>query len=152
MKGGKEAVQKCNDPLILLAKRIDPIMRKDRKWRKENISSKLNFASEKIAKARFEIYGKNIYPDATFSLRLSYGTVKRYEMNGTIAPCFTTLYGLYDRAISFKGDEGYFIPEKFWQREDKLDLSTPVNIVSTCDIIVGNTGSPVGNRNGEIVV
>jgi len=151
IEGGKEAVQKCNDPLILLAKRIDPTMRKDRKWRKENISSKLNFASEKIAKARFEIYGKNIYPDATFSLRLSYGTVKGYEMNGTIAPCFTTLYGLYDRAISFKGDEGYFIPEKFWQRENKLDLSTPVNFVSTCDIIGGNSGSPVVNRNGEIV-
>ncbi len=151
INGGKEAVQKCNDPLILLAKRIDPIMRKDRKWRKENISSKLNFASEKIAKARFEIYGKNIYPDATFSLRLSYGTVKGYEMNGTIAPCFTTLYGLYDRAISFKGDEDYFIPEKFWQKEDKLDLSTPVNFVSTCDIIGGNSGSPVVNRDGEIV-
>jgi len=151
INGGKEAVQKCNDPLILLAKRIDPIMRKDRKWRKENISSKLNFASEKIAKARFGIYGKNIYPDATFSLRLSYGTVKGYEMNGTIAPCFTTLYGLYDRAISFKGDEDYFIPEKFWQREDKLDLSTLVNFVSTCDIIGGNSGSPVINRDGEIV-
>jgi len=151
IEGGKEAVQKCNDPLILLAKRIDPIMRKDRKWRKENISSKLNFASEKIAKARFEIYGKDAYPDATFSLRLSYGTVKGYEMNGTIAPCFTTLYGLYDRAISFRGEEGYFIPEKFWQKEDKLDLSTPVNFVSTCDIIGGNSGSPVVNRNGEIV-
>lgn len=149
--GGKEAIEKCNDPLILLAKRIDPIMRKDRKWRKENISSKLNFASEKIAQARFEIYGKDTYPDATFSLRLSYGTVKEYEMNGTFAPCFTTLYGLYDRAISFKGQEGYFLPETFWQKKDELDLSTPSNFVSTCDIIGGNSGSPVVNKNGEII-
>ena len=151
INGGKEAVQKCNDPLILLAKRIDPIMRKDKKWQKENILSKLDFASEKISKARFEIYGKDEYPDATFSLRLSYGTVNGYEMNGTIAPYFTTLYGLYDRAISFKGQEGYSIPEIFWQREDKLDLSTPANFVSTCDVIGGNSGSPVINRNGEIV-
>lgn len=149
--GGKETVEKCNDPLILLAKRIDPIMRKDRKWRKEKISSKLNFASEKIAKARFGIYGKDAYPDATFSLRLSYGTVKGYEMNGTYAPCFTTLYGLYDRAISFKGEEGYFLPERFWQKKDELNLSTPSNFVSTCDIIGGNSGSPVVNKSGEII-
>jgi hypothetical protein len=149
--GGEKAVQRSTDPLIVLARKLDPMMRADEKWSRDNIESVLAAASEKIAKARFAAYGKTTYPDATFTLRLSYGKAVGFPMNGTAAPWKTTLYGLYDRALGF-GDAGDFrLPGRFWERRDKLDLSTPVNFVSTCDIIGGNSGSPVINRNGELV-
>jgi len=151
IEGGEKAVKKCKDPLIVLARRIDPILRDNIKWNKEHMESIFNVATEKIAKARFEIYGKDIYPDATFTLRLSYGTVKGYPMNGTKAPYKTTLYGLYDRAISFDNKGPFMLPQRFWDNKDKLDLSTPANFVCTCDIIGGNSGSPVINKNAEVV-
>ena len=151
LDGGTKAIEKSKDPFIILARAVDPILREDIEWEKKNIKSKGNLASEKIAQARFNIYGKDTYPDATFSLRLSYGTVKTYEMNGTIAPCYTTLYGLYDRAYSFKGHPDFELPERFLTHQEKLDLTTPVNFVCTCDIIGGNSGSPVVNSSGDIV-
>ena len=108
-------------------------------------------AGEKIGKARFAVYGKSAYPDATFTLRLAYGTVKGYPMNGTEAPPKTTLYGLYDRSKSFDGKPPFDLPERFRERLGRLDLSAAVNFVSTCDITGGNSGSPVINRKGEIV-
>lgn len=149
--GGAEAVEKSQDPFILLAKKLDPMMRKEEKWYRDNVESFLTSASEKIAKARFAAYGKTTYPDATFTLRLAYGAVKGYPMNGTKAPYKTTLYGLYDRSLSFEKKGDFQLPQRFWNRKDKLDLSTPVNFVSTCDIIGGNSGSPVINTNAEIV-
>ena len=149
--GGKKAVNNCKDPLIVLARELDPMMRKSEKWSRDNIQSVLTAAGEKIAKARFDVYGKTTYPDATFTLRLSYGTVKGYPMNGTKAPYKTTLYGLFDRSLSFDQGGDFTLPQRFWDRKDKLDLSTPVNFVSTNDIIGGNSGSPVINKNGELV-
>ena len=111
----------------------------------------MRIAGEKLGKARFAIYGKSISPDATFTLRLSFGTVKGYRMNGTIAPSKTTFYGLYDRAISFDMKEPFNLPARYNERKDKLDLSTPLNFVCSCDIIGGNSGSPVIDRNGELV-
>jgi len=151
VEGGKKAVKKCKDPLIQLALKVDPMLRESNKWYRENVESKLTPASEKIAKARFAVYGKTTYPDATFTLRLSYGTVKGYPYNGTIAPHQTTLYGAYDRSLSFGNKGDYQLPQRFWDRKDQLDLSTPVNFVSTCDIIGGNSGSPVINKNAELV-
>jgi len=151
IEGGKKKVKDCNDPLIVLAKELDPMMRESEKWTRENIESVLTPAREKIANARFAVYGKTTYPDATFTLRLSYGAVKGYPMNGTKAPYKTTLYGLYDRSISFGKTGDYALPQRFWDRKDKLDLSTPVNFVSTNDIIGGNSGSPVINKNAELV-
>ena len=151
VQGGEKAVQRSDDPLIVLARKLDPMMRSEEKWDRDNFQSVLTRAGEKIAKARFAAYGKATYPDATFTLRLSYGAAVGYPMNGTIAPYKTTLYGLYDRALSFEGKEDFRLPERFWERRDKLDLSTPVNFVSTCDIIGGNSGSPVVNKNAELV-
>ena len=151
IEGGEEAVQKSEDPLIILAKKLDPMIRESEKWYKDNIESVLEPASEKIAKARFAVYGKNVFPDATFTLRLAYGTVKGYPMNGTMAPYKTTLYDLYDRSLSFDREGEFWLPRRFSDRKDKLDLSTPVNFVSTCDIIGGNSGSPVINKNAELV-
>jgi len=151
VQGGEKAIQRSDDPLIILARKLDPMMRAEEKWDRDNIQSVLTRAGEKIAKARFAAYGKATYPDATFTLRLSYGAAVGYPMNGTVAPYKTTLYGLYDRALSFDGKGDFRLPERFWVRKDKLDLSTPVNFVSTCDIIGGNSGSPVFNRNAELV-
>lgn len=151
IEGGEEAVNASSDPLIVLARNLDPMMRASEKWYRENIESVLTPASEKIAKAHFAVYGKDTYPDATFTLRLAYGTVKGYPMNGTIAPYKTTLYGLFDRSLSFDQKGDFSLPQRFWDRQKKLDLSTPVNFVSTCDIIGGNSGSPVINKKAEIV-
>jgi hypothetical protein len=151
IEGGEKAVQKSNDPAIDLMRRLDPMMRETEKWLRENIDSVLTSASEKIAKARFEAYGKSTYPDATFTLRLSYGAAVGYPMNGTIAPYTTTLYGLYDRALSFGNKGDFVLPQRFWDRRERLDLATPMNFVSACDIIGGNSGSPVVNKKGELV-
>lgn len=151
IEGGEKAVKKSKDPMIVIAREVDPMMRELEKWTRDNVESVLTSASEKIAQARFAVYGKTTYPDATFTLRLSYGTVKGYPMNATMAPYKTTLYGLYDRSISFDKKGEYGLPQRFWDRKDKLDLSTPVNFVSTCDIIGGNSGSPVINKDAELV-
>jgi hypothetical protein len=151
VEGGKKAVEASKDPLIVLLRKLDPQLREDEKSYRDDIESVLAQAREKIAQARFAVYGKTVYPDATFTPRLAYGTVKGYPMNGTQAPHLTTLYGLYDRSISFGREGEYALPERFWKRQEKLDLSTPVNFVSTSDIIGGNSGSPVINRKGDVV-
>jgi len=150
-EGGEEAVRKSNDPLVQLMVRLEPQLREAEEWYKKNIESVLSPASEKIAQARFAVFGKSTYPDATFTLRLSYGAVKGYPMNGTIAPYKTTMYGTYGRSEAFDRKGDFALPERFWQRRDKVDLSTPVNFVTTNDIIGGNSGSPVINRAGEVI-
>lgn len=150
-EGGIEALKKSDDPMIKLALKVDDYLRNDEKEYRDNYESKLKEAEEKIAEARFLVYGKTKYPDANFTLRLTYGTVKGYPMNGTIAPPFTTLYGMFDRAVSFGNKGDFQLPKRFWDRLSRLDLSTPVNFVSTCDIIGGNSGSPTINKNAEIV-
>ncbi|MGQ9495056.1 MAG: S46 family peptidase [Thermoanaerobaculaceae bacterium] len=151
VEGGEAAVKASDDPLITLAKAADPILRQERKWYEDNVESVERSAGEAIGKARFAIYGKNAYPDATFTLRLTYGTVTGYPYNGTVAPPKTTFYGLYDRAHSFDFKPPFHLPQRFLERIDRLNLATPLNFVSTCDIIGGNSGSPVINRQGEIV-
>jgi hypothetical protein len=151
LEGGVVAVAASTDPLIVLARTLDPILREARKWYEDNIQSVEVAAGEKLGKARFAAYGKNAYPDATFTLRLTYGTVKGYPMNGTKAPSKTTFYGLYERANAFNFKPPFDLPQRYLDRKDKLDLGTPVDFVADCDIIGGNSGSPVINRAGEIV-
>ena len=151
VEGGEAAVQASTDPLVVLARRADPFGREVIKWQEDNVQSVEMKAGEKIGQARFAAYGKSLYPDATFTLRLTFGTVKGYPMNGTIAPVRTTLYGLYDRAYGFDMKPPFDLPRRFLERRSSLDLSTPVDFVSTCDIIGGNSGSPVVNKQGELV-
>jgi hypothetical protein len=151
VEGGAAAVNASMDPLVVLAKKVDPFFREVRKQYEDTVESVLTGATEKIAKARFAIYGKSVYPDATFTLRLAYGTVKGYPMNGTVAPSKTTFYGLYDRSASFDNKPPFTLTPRFAERRDKIDLSTPIDFVMTADIIGGNSGSPVINRNGEFV-
>ena len=149
--GGQAAVDASADPLIAMARRIDPIRREQIKWFENNVESVGQRAGEQLGKARFAVYGKNTYPDATFTLRLSYGQVMGFPMNGTKAPYKTTMYGLYDRAASFDYKAPFDLPKRYLDGKEKLDLSTPFDFVTTNDIIGGNSGSPVVNRNGEIV-
>ncbi len=148
---GEAAVAASTDPLIVLGRKADPFGREMIKSYENNVESVETPAGEKIGKARFAAYGKTMYPDATFTLRLSFGAVKGYPMNGTIAPSHTTLFGLYDRTYSFDLKPPFNLPERYAEGKSKLDLTTPVDFVSTCDIIGGNSGSPVIDRQGDLV-
>jgi hypothetical protein len=151
LDGGEAAVAASTDPLVVLARRLDPIRREARKWYEDNIQSVERSGGERIGKARFAVYGKTAHPDATFTLRLAYGTIKGYPMNGTEAPPKTTFHGLYDRASGFDFKPPYDLPSRFVERKSALDLSTPLNFVMNVDIVGGNSGSPVVNRAGELV-
>lgn len=104
-----------------------------------------------LGRARFAIYGTDVPPDATFSLRIADGSVTGYDYNGTEAPPFTTFYGLYDRHHSFGHRQDWDLPQRWLDAEDELDLATPMNFVSTADIIGGNSGSPVLDAELEVV-
>ncbi len=151
VEGGQAAVDASTDPMIVMARKIDPIRREQIKWFEDNVQSVQQQAGEEFGRARFAVYGKSTYPDATFTLRLSYGQVKGYPMNGTIAPPKTTLYGLYDRAASFNYKVPFDLPQRYIDGRTKLDLTTPMDFVTTNDIIGGNSGSPVVNSEGDIV-
>jgi hypothetical protein len=151
IEGGLAAVSNSNDSLIQLALRVEPIIRELRAWNEEKIQSVDIGAGQKISSARFAVYGKSVYPDATFSLRLSYGRVLGYEEDTTLVPYKTTFFGLYDRARSFDEKPPYDLTRIYREGRDKIDLSTPLNFVYTADTIGGNSGSPVINRNAELV-
>ncbi len=151
IEGGEAAVAASKDPLIAFARRVNPQILAMIKWHEDDVESVETRAGEKIGRVRFAAYGKSTYPDATFTLRLAYGAVKGYPMNGTKAPPHTTFYGLYDRAYGFGLKPPFNLPERWLQLKDKLDLSTPLDFVTTCDVVGGNSGSPVINRNGRLV-
>jgi hypothetical protein len=151
LDGGDAAVAASTDPMIEAARRVDPIDRASIHRRLDTVTSVLTPATQELGKARFLVYGKDVYPDATFTLRLSYGTVKGYPYNGTIAPPFTTFYGLYDRSASFGDQPPFNLTPKQEAGLSKVNLATPLDFVTTNDIIGGNSGSPVVNRDGELV-
>ena len=151
LEGGAAAVAASNDPMLTLARRVEPVIRELRAWNETNIASVESSAGEKISKARFAVYGKSIPPDANFNLRLSYGRVKGYEEDTTLVPYRTTFFGLYDRALSFSEMTPYELPQRYKDKKNSFDLSTPLDFVYTADTIGGNSGSPVINRNAEFV-
>lgn len=150
-EGGAAAIKASDDPLIALARRVEPVVRELRNWNEQKIQNLDAVAGQKIAAARFAVYGKNISPDATASLRISYGKVLGYEEDTTLVPYKTTFNGLYDRAASFDEKPPFDLPSRWRDGKSKLELATPMNFVYTADTIGGNSGSPVINRNAEIV-
>ena len=149
--GGSKAIESSTDPMIVLARTIDPKARELRQRYENEVTGVERPNYSKIARARFETEGNKLYPDATFTLRLSYGAVKGYMENGKKVAPFTTLGGLYDRAAQFKSEFPYNLPSRWMEKKPAINLSTPFNFVSTDDIIGGNSGSPTINKNAELV-
>ena len=151
LDGGPQAINASQDPLIVLGRAIDPIARAAQKTLDREVISVQSAAREKIGQARFAVFGTAAYPDATFTLRLSYGMVSGYPMNGTKAPYRTTFAGLFDRSAGFDNKPPFQLAPRFVQKRAQIDMSTPLDFVTTNDIIGGNSGSPVVNRAGELV-
>jgi hypothetical protein len=149
--GGLKAIQESNDPMIQLARLIDPESRKIRQMFEQQVDEPQRQAYGKIANARFAVYGSSVYPDATFTLRLAFGEAKGYTEAGQQIPWATTLGGTYERSAAHDNKEPFELPKIWNERKSRVALSTPFNFVSTADIIGGNSGSPVINRQGELV-
>lgn len=149
--GGPAAVAASNDAMIALARRIDPLARQVRKFLEDEVDAVVTRAGERIAQARFKVHGKSLPPDATFTLRLSYGSVKSYPAEGTLVAPFTTFHGLYDRFAAWGGKPPWDLPQRYLDRQALLEPTTPLNFVSTADIIGGSSGSPTLDREGELV-
>ncbi|HEU5132405.1 MAG TPA: S46 family peptidase [Pyrinomonadaceae bacterium] len=149
--GGKAAIDASTDPMIVVARMIDAKAREVRKRYESEVTGVERSNYAKIARALFETEGTKLYPDATFTLRLSYGAVEGYMENGTKVPPFTTLGGLFARSDKFKHEFPYNLPQRWVDKKSTINLNTPFNFVSTNDIIGGNSGSPTINQNGELV-
>jgi hypothetical protein len=139
------------DPLIQLAMDLDAENRAVRKRYEDTIDSAEREGYSKIAAAQFAVNGEDQYPDATFTLRLSYGAVTPYQNDGKQVAPFTNFAGLYERAKERKNEGPFQIPARFAAAKDKLNPNTPFNFISTCDIIGGNSGSPVIDRAGDVI-
>lgn len=149
--GGLKAMEASNDPMILLARLVDPESRRLRAIYDNQVTEPRRQAYAKIAQARFAIYGNKIYPDATFTLRLSFGQVKGYEQDGKPIAWDTTLGGAFTHAANHDNQPPFQLPPSWMKAKQSLDLAMPLNFVNTADIIGGNSGSPVVNRAGELV-
>jgi hypothetical protein len=147
---GAAALQAADDPMLDLARMIDAPAREARKIYDAQEEIKKQAYSE-IAKARFAIEGTSSYPDATFTLRLSYGTVRGYEQDGKQIPAFTDFAGLYQRSTEHDNKPPFDLPQRWIDKKSNLNLATHFNFVSDADIIGGNSGSPVVNKNNEFV-
>ena len=149
--GGKQAVLASNDPLIVLARAIDAKSRELRQRHEEEVEEPERQAYSDIARIRFKALGKNVAPDATFTLRLAFGIARGYQLDDKEIPFQTTYKSLFDRHNLMQGKLPFDLPERWIKNRDKLNLSTPLNFASTADTIGGNSGSPVLNREGELI-
>jgi V8-like Glu-specific endopeptidase len=146
--GGKASIETSTDPMIVFARRVDAASRAVRKQYEDKVLGPTDRAAEKIAKARFAIHGTSDYPDATFSLRLSYGAVQGWEENGKPVAPFTRFAGLWQRAT---GQFPFNLAPKWQQAEGKVNPDTVFDFISNNDIIGGNSGSPAITAKGEVV-
>jgi hypothetical protein len=136
--------------MIVLARKLNPIAMRVQ-HRAARLNDVVSANAEKVGRAIYAAYGRSLPPDATFSLRISDGVVKSYPMNGTMAPYKTSFYGLYARSAEFDDKPPFQLPERWKTHRTRLDMSQPLDFVTTNDIIGGNSGSPVINQNAEVV-
>jgi hypothetical protein len=147
-QGGKAAVDASLDPMIAFARAVDADARTLRKRYEDEVEAPIAAAAQRIAAARFKVYGTNVYPDATFTLRLNYGTVQGWVENGTPVEPFTHLGRAFERAT---GASPFKIPASWMKAKDRLDMGTPLCISTNNDIVGGNSGSPLIDVDGKIV-
>jgi len=147
-EGGKAAVDASQDPMITLARALDAGSRAIRKQFEDEVEAPISAASERIAAERFKAYGTEVYPDATFTLRLNYGTVQGWEENGVQVEPFTYLERAFERST---GVSPFKIPDSWMKVKSQLDMRTPFCISTTSDIVGGNSGSPLIDAQGRIV-
>jgi hypothetical protein len=150
-EGGKAAVNASTDPLIVLMREVEPTASALHQRDEDEVQSVLRRNGGDIGKALFARDGFNVPPDATFTLRLSYGAVEGYKLNGQNIPWFTTMGGAYEHAAQHGSKPPYELPASWLKYKSAVNLKTPFDTVSTPDIIGGNSGSPLINRNGEVV-
>jgi hypothetical protein len=150
-EGGEAAVKASTDPLIVLMRDIEPDARAIRKEQDDQVTSVISQMGAEIAKVRFKALGTNVMPDAGFTLRLSYGAVKGYNVKGAHINWSTNMGGAFEHAAKHGNKDPYELPKSWMENKAKLNLTTPLNFVSTADIIGGNSGSPTVNKAGEVV-
>jgi hypothetical protein len=150
-EGGLDAIKASNDPLIQLALLVDPASREARLAYEQKVDEPQREAYAKIANAKFALYGADTYPDATFTPRLAFGTVKGYKIGNEVVPPWTTFAGLYARAAEHENQPPYHLDKRWFERKDKLKLDTPLNLICTADVTGGNSGSPLISRDAKIV-
>jgi hypothetical protein len=149
--GGAAAIGMSKDPMIDLVGRLEMASRTLRKQFEEQVEEPERQAYAKLAQVRFQLYGKAIAPDATFTLRLAYGKVRGYDVGGEALPFHTTIASAFTRAAAFGNREPFDLPAKWLDAKAKLTMTTPFNFVSTADTIGGNSGSPVLDRAGKLI-
>jgi hypothetical protein len=153
-KGGEQAIGDSEDPMIALARTVDPYARSLRRKNDDLVRGVQSQSYANISRARYAVLGGKVYPDATFTLRLAFGVVKGWEAGGKRIPPFTTIGGAFRLHEERNGEEPYRLPRSWLERAEgngAVDLSTHLNFVSTPDIVGGNSGSPVINRKAELV-
>ncbi len=150
MKEGADAILNSGDPFIAFAKEVDTELAGLQQKAKEIANTEQVF-DDMLGQAIFKVYGTTIPPDANFTLRISDGVLASFDYNGTKAPLFTSFYGLYDRWFSFNKEYPWTLHERWSNPAGGLDLSTPFNFISTNDIVGGNSGSAIINKNAEVV-
>lgn len=147
-EGGSEAVAASDDPMIVLARSLEPTARELRQRYDEEVEAPLERASEQIARARFAVLGNTVYPDATFTLRVSYGSVRGWTEDGETVVPFTRLSRLWERAT---GEDPFRVPESWREARPEMEPSSPFNFVADTDIVGGNSGSPMVDADGRLV-
>ena len=150
-EGGAEAIAASEDPMVVLLRRIEPVALEMTEAVRDRVNAVEEDAGARIAEAFFTVEGRDTYPGATFTPRISFGRVVGYEVGGAAVPWHTTFRGLFERAERLGPEPPYDLPEKVAAAKERLDLSTPMDFVSTHDIIGGNSGSPVIDREGNFI-
>jgi hypothetical protein len=149
-EGGTAAIADSNDSIIRLARELDAFARPLRQKYEDGLESVEKASYARIAQAAFDKYGESVYPDATFTLRLSIGTVAGFRDGEKAIPPITEFAGLYERAAQRDQKPPFDLPPRWIERKSKVDMKAPFNFISTNDIIGGNSGSPMFNRDAEV--